>query len=65
MFEENGRFKPADKKEIAQIAGREMMCPVCGKEQTLGSVEFANVVCECGNRMVDKDFPVMKMAGSR
>ena len=56
MLKENGRFKPAKKEEMAELEGKKMLCPNCGKSFIINKVQFANTNCsECGATLVDGD----------
>jgi len=41
MFKEDGRFKPADEKEVASTRGKEFYCALCGYKETKTNVEFS------------------------
>jgi len=50
MLKENGRLKPADKKELANLKNKTNTCTECGKEIILENASFASNTCpECGN----------------
>jgi len=54
MFKDNGRFKEADKEELAGIKGKEMLCNECGNHAVLTEVQFADEKCSvCGAQLVD------------
>ena len=40
MFKENGRKKPADRKELSTIKGKTLECWKCGYSEVRNSVEF-------------------------
>jgi hypothetical protein len=41
MFKENGRVKPADPKEVANVRGKTIVCTSCGYREIRNSLEFA------------------------
>lgn len=56
MFKDNGRLKPADKKDVANIKSKEMLCIGCGTSYILSSIEFASTTCgKCGSALIDKN----------
>jgi uncharacterized protein (DUF983 family) len=54
MFKDNGRVKPAEKSELANLKGKHMKCPDCGEYTIFAKVQFADTKCsKCGAQMVD------------
>ena len=54
MLKDNGRLKPASKKELSNIKGKSMFCPKCNKNYVVSKIEFANTKCECcGEQLED------------
>lgn len=43
MFKENGRTKPADPKETADIRAKVIVCWNCGYKEVKNSLEFGEV----------------------
>jgi predicted nucleic-acid-binding Zn-ribbon protein len=55
MFKDNGRLKQADKKDVANVKGKEMVCISCGTFFTVQNAEFAAMSCtKCGASLIDK-----------
>ena len=66
MLKSNGRAKPAEGLEIANLKGKHMKCPNCGEYAILAKVEFANTKCgNCGTEMVDIHMATAKKATGR
>jgi predicted RNA-binding Zn-ribbon protein involved in translation (DUF1610 family) len=40
MYKENGRERPADSKEMANLRGKTFECPECGYTEVKKNVEF-------------------------
>ena len=56
MLKDNGRLKPANKKELADLKGKHMVCRSCGEYTIFANVTFADTKCSrCGAQMVDAD----------
>jgi len=56
MIKENGRFRKAEKEELANLKGKSLLCPMCGKEVVVINATFGEMVCKsCGVKLVDKD----------
>jgi len=54
MFKENGRFKPAKKEELANLKGKNMICPKCQEYSIVTSANFSDIRCsECGTVLVE------------
>ena len=53
-FQENGRLSPANKKEYAEIIGKQFLCSSCSKVLEVNKKSFGeDVICpECGQEMV-------------
>ena len=63
MLKENGRFKPADKKELAGLKGKSMVCSNCGEKFTMDDVQFASSKCpKCGNDLTDSELGSLRKA---
>ena len=43
MYKENGRTKPADSKETANISAKTIVCWSCGYREIRNSLEFGEV----------------------
>lgn len=41
MHKENGRLKPADPKEVANIRAKTIVCWNCGYKETKSNLEFS------------------------
>ncbi len=66
MFKDNGRLKPADEQEMANIKGKLMVCPLCGKKIHFTEVEFGSTKCpKCGNEMADYSVSSAKLTGKK
>ena len=66
MLKENGRLKPASKKELSKLKGKRMMCPKCSKYSIMANVEFAETLCDdCGTKLVDAEKPTAGKATGR
>lgn len=55
MLKDDGRLKPADPKETAEIKGKKIVCPSCGHINTFKDVEFAEKLncSECGQEIFE------------
>lgn len=54
MFKDNGRLKPADKVELANLKGKTMYCAKCDVHTTMTNVEFAEIMCvRCGGQLIE------------
>lgn len=54
MYKDNGRERPADKAELADLKGKHMKCPACGEYSIFARVEFAETKCsKCGTSLVE------------
>lgn len=64
MRKENGRLKPADKEELADIRGKKMECPSCGNIEVVKNAEFASETCsKCGSHLRDANYDQAKLTG--
>ena len=56
MLKDNGRVKPAEQAELANLKGKHMRCPKCGEYAILSNVQFASTTCgNCGAQMEDAE----------
>lgn len=64
MKKANGRLLPAAKEELANLKGKEMICPKCGETYVLKDASFASEVCQsCGTSLEDLSAKASKMNG--
>lgn len=53
MYKENGRKKPANKKEVSNLRLFQYVCKNCGAEKTLDTKVFGRqLLCNCGGELV-------------
>jgi len=66
MLKENGRYKPADKEELASLKGKHLVCPECGEYSIMANVQFADTKCgKCGAQLVDAAMSTASKATGR
>jgi len=44
MHQENGRIKPADRKEYARAAVKKFVCPICNHDVEVSKLSFGETV---------------------
>jgi ribosomal protein S27AE len=66
MLKENGRLEPATKEELANLKGKQMVCPNCGEYTIVDKVQFANTKCgKCNSELIDVSMAnASKLTGS-
>ena len=59
MLKSNGRFLPAEKKELANLKGKLMLCDTCGETFKIEKSNFSENKCPvCSNDLIDINDPL-------